>query len=189
MKKQESKEIHRLKDYVNIADIENGSTKKYYDSLYEDWKECRATVRNFDSIIMNLRKFGFTIITGFLSANSFIFIKFDDLKLMEKVIGTIILLILIIALYILDRYYDILLRAAVRRSVAIEKKIPTNISFLISAHAEKAGTNAAALGLYGTFIFISSFPLIFTSFSWDINGILLLIVFLIIPIMIFIYIN
>ena len=43
-----------------------------YDNYNEEWKSCRETVSKFDSTLIDLRKYGFTIITSLLTAGSFL---------------------------------------------------------------------------------------------------------------------
>lgn len=154
---------------INVTTNSNKDKKskeqKIDDYLLEDWKIAQNTIQYFDTIIVDLRKYGFTIITGLLTAEFLLGIT--EKKFLEIVPITLITIILISALFTIDIYFDSLLRSAVRRAVYIEKRLPMNTCFQISAFAEKAGTNTAGILLYGIFITAGTIPLWYVPFSND----------------------
>jgi hypothetical protein len=129
---------------------------------------------------VDLRKYGFTIITGLLTAE--FLLKVSEKALLEKVPITVTSIILISALFIIDIYYDSLLRSAVRRAVYLEKQLPVNISFRISASAEKAETNTAGFLVYLVFIIAGTFPLWYPIKTDDIGKFIINVLLIIIPI-------
>src|SRR5919198_1002235 len=43
-----------------------------YNNYSEEWKSCRDTADRFDEILHDLRKYGFSILTGLTTAGSFL---------------------------------------------------------------------------------------------------------------------
>jgi len=43
-----------------------------YENYSEEWKICRETIDRFDGILVDLRKYGFSILTGLTTAGSFL---------------------------------------------------------------------------------------------------------------------
>ena len=93
-------------------------TNEKLDYALEEWKNAREATSKFDEILVDLRKYGFSIITGIITADAFIgFSK----PIADIQIGAIIVtMILIVILYWVDRYYDGLLWGAVMRTRFLE---------------------------------------------------------------------
>lgn len=97
------------------------------DLRFKEWSECRTTVGRFDTILEDLRKYGFSIITGLLAASSFLSffgvvvtsgLPAPYIEVRTAVFAAIISLIA--ALFFVDTYYEVLLSAAVERALDIE---------------------------------------------------------------------
>ena len=78
--------------------------------------------RRFDKLIVDVRKYGFTLITGLLTASAFAFVKLDSLSVPDAArIGvSLVLMVLVLGLFTVDRYLEIFLRSAVTRARALE---------------------------------------------------------------------
>jgi hypothetical protein len=161
----EKKEITITDEYTKKPKPLDKNEKRD-EQLLEEWKECRRSITHFDSLLVDIRKYGFTIITGLLSANAFLFVRISELTLSEKFAMTFAMFVLIYALFKLDKYFEILLRSAVRRAVKIEKSLPLHLSFQISTYVERAGVNTWRWNLYYWFV-LATFIAPFTTTILD----------------------
>ncbi|SYZ71903.1 hypothetical protein TRIP_C20018 [Candidatus Zixiibacteriota bacterium] len=89
------------------------------DLWLEEWKECQSSIARFDQTIVDLRKYGFSIITGFLTADAFLLAKIEDLTVWQEAGIYVVLAVLIYALFTVDRCFEIFLRGSRRKSQAI----------------------------------------------------------------------
>lgn len=53
--------------------------KERAEAVCNEWNECRCSIARFDTIIVDIRKYGFTLITGPLTADAFLFVKVSEL--------------------------------------------------------------------------------------------------------------
>jgi hypothetical protein len=103
----------------------------YYIRYDQEWQKCRETADKFDGILVDLRKYGFTILTGLTTAGSFL--ALSPTKSIQ--IGVIVVtMALIVVLYWLDTYYQSLLYGASFRSRFLEIfRLNRGLSVYISA--------------------------------------------------------
>lgn len=129
------------------------SANKYH----EEWTECRQTIARFDTILIDLRKYGFTIITGLLTAGSFL--GFDTPTASLQVGVIIVTMVLIVILYWMDIYYQNLLYGAVLRAIFLEIfRLERGLSKYVSGLYGRSGMGWLLHFLYGGF-FIAAFIL------------------------------
>ena len=88
-----------------------------YENYNEEWKSCRETAK-FDNTLIDLRKYGFTIITGLLTAGFFLGFSEPTISLQVGVI--IVTMTLIVILYWMDIYYQNLLYGSGLRTNFLE---------------------------------------------------------------------
>jgi hypothetical protein len=128
----------------------------------EEWKECRATIGRFDTLLVDLRKYGFTLITGLLTASSFWFYsgsqKQEGVPTSTEAGVTLVLTVLVVALFVVDRTYEVLLHAAVERGMLLEDTLELGITKVLSAVAKKAGADTWASATYTLFIVAAQIP-------------------------------
>jgi hypothetical protein len=119
----------------------------------DEWQEARKSVDRFDTILADLRKYGFTLVTGVLSADAFLttVIPLHDFAIVV-VFSAIILLV--VALFLLDRYYQVLLWAAVSRAMDLEGSLepPLGLTSFITYKATKAMADWLVVVLYALLI-------------------------------------
>ncbi len=111
-------------DYSNQLRID--LLKEELGIFKEEWKECRTSIARFNTILIDLRKYGFTIISSVVAAFSIIFgtLKKDSAIQIDSAIPMIVvpsvILILLFSLFLADRYYEILLMGAIARCQHLE---------------------------------------------------------------------
>src|SRR4030095_5394640 len=126
-------------------------TQDNYDNYNEEWKSCRETVSKFDSTLIDLRKYGFTIITSLLTAGSFLGFSSPTASLQVGVI--IVTMTLIVILYWMDIYYQNLLVGSIFRTNFLEIfRLKRGLSFYISMLYGRSGMGAALHILYAGFL-------------------------------------
>ncbi len=120
---------------------------------FEEWKECRNSIGRFDQIIPDLRKYGFTLITTLISADAFLS-KATGLSGSAKLAVSISIMVMILALFVVDRTYEILLEAAVSRAATLERtsEPKMELSATISKRARANHTDTSGIRLYSLLI-------------------------------------
>jgi hypothetical protein len=127
------------------------------NKFHVEWKECRQTIARFDTILIDLRKYGFTIITGLLTAGSFLGFNTPTASLQVGVI--IVTMVLIVILYWMDIYYQNLLYGAVLRAIFLELfRLDRGLSKYVSGLYGRSGMGWLLHFLYAGF-FIAAFIL------------------------------
>lgn len=126
----------------------------------EEWKECRTTIGRFDTLLVDLRKYGFTLITGLLTASSFWFgiQKQGGTPTVAEVGVALVLTVLVVALFVIDRSYEVLLHAAVNRGKFLESILPLNLTTELGKVAARARTDTWATATYTLFIVAAQIP-------------------------------
>lgn len=118
------------------------------DLPFEEWKECRATIGRLDQILEDLRKFGFSIITGLLTAGAFLGNSATASPDLSAAVF-ITVMVLVAALFSVDTYYQVLLSGAVERALDLEAHmLPITVTKHLSDYAMKCRTTYMILALY-----------------------------------------
>jgi hypothetical protein len=89
-----------------------------YSRYAEEWKASREATDKFDGILIDLRKYGFSFLTGLTTAGSFLGFSSPTQHIQSGVI--IVTMALVVVLYWLDIYYQNLLYGSVLRSRFLE---------------------------------------------------------------------
>jgi hypothetical protein len=117
-----------------------------------EWEKSRATIEKFDDILVDLRKYGFTLITGILTASSFL--GFSDTAAVAQVAVIIVTMVLVLVLYWLDTVYQSMLFGAVFRARYLEIfKLGWGLSNYISTFLASARICRLIPILYAGFLF------------------------------------
>jgi len=103
---------------LNSFNTENTSPSPDYANYYEEWKVCRDTNEKLDNILVDLRKYGFSFLTGLTTAGSFLGFASPQQYIQIGVI--IVTMVLTVVLYWLDSYYQKLLFGSVLRGRFLE---------------------------------------------------------------------
>ena len=125
------------------------------DQLLTDWKECRDAIGRFDNILVDLRKFGFTVCTTLLTADTFLSAGAGGDASQVGSMAVIVTMVLVDALFALDMYYQSLEYGAVRRAVDIENQIgrPIQITKYLCRNVRLTHTGKVTMVLYLALIF------------------------------------
>jgi len=113
----------------------------------EEWKECRQTIARLDQIIVDLRKYGFGLVTILLGASGFLY-QSTEMTLGGTLGIFVALLVLIGALFCIDRYHEIFLRGAVERGQVLEDLLDMGLTRQISRNTEMLKTDTWGIGIY-----------------------------------------
>lgn len=142
---------------------------------FQEWKECRSSIARFDDKVLNLRKYGFSLLTLLLGSSGFLYAELiKDVNLNNgAVIGIYFaIMLLILGLFRMDRMYQVFLRGAVNRAKTLEDlpDLQMALSKKISELTGKCRTATWGVSLYILFC-IANFLLVFGA-TMDFNQIL-----------------
>jgi hypoxanthine phosphoribosyltransferase len=93
---------------------------KELELLESEWQETRSSIDRFDKICVDLRKYGFSLITFMITASSIAFEATGLTSVLPVLIVPFSIMTLICGLFLADRYYEVLLLACVLRSRQLE---------------------------------------------------------------------
>lgn len=105
------------------------------DPRVQEWSECRTTIGRLDTILEDLRKYGFSLVTGLLTASAFF--GFTTTPVEARAAAFVAIMILVAALFSVDTYYAILLSGAVERALDLEAVLPFRLTKTLSDNALK----------------------------------------------------
>jgi hypothetical protein len=122
----------------------------------DEWKEARSVIARFDKSLQDLRKYGFSFVTAVMAADSVIgqVTGTGSLIVTPRVKFAIILttIMLVIALYTIDRFSRSIQYGAQLRAIEIEKKLDMGLTNKINEVGNKEKAGAFTDGLYYLFI-------------------------------------
>lgn len=117
----------------------------------KEWEQCLASTTKFDGYLVDLRKYGFSLLTGLTAGSSFLGFAPPSQLLQIGVI--IVTMILVVVLYWVDVYYQNLLFGSVLRTRFLELfRLNRGLSNYISALAGTRNLSNTVPLLYGGFI-------------------------------------
>ena len=114
---------------------------------YQEWIVCQESIRKFDEMILDIRKYGFTLLTVLLSADGFLYAKTEISS--NHALGIYLaLMILIFGLFLVDRCHEVFLRGAVQRAHEIESELGMALSLRITKFCQHLHTATWGTSLY-----------------------------------------
>ncbi len=141
------------------SEIPKTTLDKESTNHIEEWKKARDTLQSFDDKLHDLRKHGFSFLTGLFAIGSILSeivpgAADGSTITPEKVkLGVfIVTLMLIVALHLLDRNYRGFQQAAFTRAMVLERKLNLELSEAISARHRKGRIAPNVLAVYFLFI-------------------------------------
>jgi hypothetical protein len=144
------------------------------DLRFHDWEECRKTIGRLDTILTDLRKFGFSIITGLLTASAFLVIKPESLPSTGGPAVFIVVMVLVATLFSVDTYYQVLVSGAAERALDLEAEMnpPIRVTKYLSINATRSGNAFVVLALYIVLLITAEGMGLFCTkqtISWEFN--------------------
>ena len=128
------------------------------DSTFEkEWAECRTTIGRLDTILVDLRKLGFSFITALLAAGAILsFLGIQTTTGVSvppaptRAAPFVTIVVLIVALFYLDCYYEVLLSGAVERALDLETLTnpPVRLTKYLGINAGHSHATWVTLALY-----------------------------------------
>jgi hypothetical protein len=132
----------------------NGNGKLENDKSFQEWKECNEKIAKFDNILIDLRKYGFTVASSLMTAGSFLGLQtYTEFQPFQIVI-IFATMALVAVLYWLDIYYQTILAAIILRTQVLEKKLSFGIDIYVSRFYMKHRIGKALHLLYVGFLVI-----------------------------------
>ena len=117
----------------------------------QEWLECRVTVGRFDGYLADIRKYGFTLVTLLLTASALVT---PANSAVDRPAAAIVILLLLLALFMIDMYYWVMLKAAVGRAAELEGA-PDRITGVLSAQARASWSTEIVLVFYALFVLVT----------------------------------
>ncbi|PVX27008.1 MAG: hypothetical protein CW716_04480 [Candidatus Bathyarchaeum sp.] len=132
------------------------------NNFLKEWEEARHVLRTYDDRLHDLRKFGFSFITAFLTTSTILFenwirppgTDFAGEPLPELVKATIlgVTMLLIFGLFLLDRNFRVLHKAVSIRTNILERLLNIEVTDVISQRYMLSGIQICVTTLYLFFI-------------------------------------
>jgi hypothetical protein len=130
------------------------------DGWFKEWSECRALIGRFDTILSDLRKYGFTLVTGLFTASALI----SGLSSTTTAPGDhaavfIGIMVLVLVLFFIDTYYETLLNGAVERALDLEHAARQHVDLTkyLATNAARNGSTFATCFVYVGLLFTAGF--------------------------------
>lgn len=100
------------------------------DDLQKEWAEARAVVDRLDGTLVDLRKYGFGLASGLLTANGVIFGLASGGHVSPDVVGVAVAITMLLAavLFVVDQYYHMIQWGATNRATALESALNLSLS-------------------------------------------------------------
>ena len=124
--------------------------KKDKNKYYLEWERCQTAIETFDKMILDIRRYGFTLITVLYTTNGYLFGSKTISKGPALAI-CIVILLLIVTLFRIDRTHEIFLRGAVLRAMRLEEKLQYGLTRCISHWSESTKTATWGTKVYCCF--------------------------------------
>lgn len=131
-----------------MADTTNVGSKD--DPAFQEWVQTQQVTSSLDTMILDIRKYGFSFITVLITAQGFLL---GEVQLNHiSVLGIFLaLLILVYVLFTVDRMHEVFLRGAVLNAMRLEKTMGLELSRSISYWSEKGRTATWGVSAYAGF--------------------------------------
>jgi len=116
-----------------------------------EWQECRQTIARFDGILSDTRKYGFTLVTVLLTANALVT---TSNPVVDRTAASIVVMALLLVLYLIESYYNDLLKATASRAIELEGD-RDHISGRLSVVAKRPQVNVLISAVYVLFVVVA----------------------------------
>jgi uncharacterized membrane protein len=120
-----------------------------------EWAECRTTIGRMDTALEDLRKYGFTLVTGLLTAGGIVgSATSSDTAAQVVPAAALIVMVLVLGLFAVDMYYQVTMSGAVERALDLEARTepPVRVTRYISGNVERTRVIYAIPFVYTVFL-------------------------------------
>ena len=119
---------------------QGGASRGLKDDLaYQEWLLCQRSLESFDRMILELRRFGFSLVTLLVGASGFLY-AVEGMSAITVLGIDFALLVLIVGLFRLDRAHEVFLRAVVLRTMKLEEELGLGLSRTITKWSKPTAT-------------------------------------------------
>ncbi len=121
----------------------------------DELTECRNTIGRMDTLLEDLRKYGFSLVTGLLTASSLVGASSG---LAALPLAAIAIMVLVLALFGIDMYYQVVLSAAVGRAMDLEACThdpEIRVTSSVSRNATLTHATSTVFFLYAALLLVS----------------------------------
>lgn len=113
-------------------------TKKDEDPYLHEWDTGMESIARFDGTLVDLRKYGFSFITGLITAQGFF--GYANTDPLIRIIAILVTMVLVVILYWLDKYYFSLLYGMYVRLRFLERfRLDTKLNTIVGGLNNKGG--------------------------------------------------
>lgn len=124
------------------------------ECLMEEWKDARVSVRRFDEQLLNLRRYGFTLATILLGADAYISMA-TEVSTVAKAGGAVAVMLLILALFLLDKHIQTLQETVLSRAAEIESLLSMGLCKLRQTATHKWQVTHGGTPVYILFLLVT----------------------------------
>lgn len=111
----------------------NADNDKLEDNKrFQEWKECNDKITKLDTILIDIRRYGFTVASGLMAAGSFLGLQTYTQFQPFQIVIIFATMALVDVLYWLDVYYQTILTAIILRTQVLEKGLSLGVDVYIS---------------------------------------------------------
>jgi hypothetical protein len=121
------------------------------DYVMTEWQATQADLLKFDDYLHDIRKYGFSFVTGLLTVDVLFSSGNSNFKL-AVLIGT---MALIVVLFVIDRNYRVFNAAANLRATVLERRSPVELSQTIGRLYESQRVGGAFTFVYGGLVAVT----------------------------------
>jgi hypothetical protein len=117
--------VNQFMAAADADDLENNKS-------FQEWKECNDKITKLDTILIDIRRYGFTVASGLMAAGSFLGLQTYTQFQPFQIVIIFATMALVDVLYWLDVYYQTILTAIILRTQVLEKNLSLGVNVYIS---------------------------------------------------------
>ena len=146
----------------------SGSADGDNDDVMEEWQAARDVLAQYDGYLHDIRKYGFSFVTGLLTVDALLGAAEPEFKL-AALVGT---MALIVILFVIDRNYRVFLAAANLRATLLERRSPPELSQAITRVYETQRVGSAFTFVYFGLVSVTwviGYLVLGSAFIWELS--------------------
>ena len=140
----------RIDNNINSGGVQVIASDRVDNNFLKEWETARDVLTTFDNRLHELRKYGFSFITVFLTAST---ILFDEFPENIKFVILTVTLVLILALFLMDRFYQVFIKSSALRARILERMLNIELTEVITERYRYSKARHLVTFMYILFIF------------------------------------